>query len=258
MSSTITQLKHSNNRMSNAGVTVYLAAEFGFCWGVENALAYEAVSFFPDKKLPITNELIHNPEVNDKLKEMNVEFIPKTDENNNKDFSGVAEGDVVILPAFGASFDELKLFDEKNVEVVDTTCPWVSRVWNAVDLHHRKGFASVIHGKTGHEETIATTSVCEDYVCAKNMQEQELPDRYLEMDTICDATQTRQDAITELAAKREELGLDFILVIGGWDSSNSQHPVEIQHHAGLRASTSTDLSVSQPRTPSRTGRLTGT
>ena len=75
--------------------------------------------------------------------------------------SAVGDGDVVILPAFGASIEEMALFDSKNVEVVDTTCPWVSKVWNTVDMHQRRGLTSVIHGKYGHEETVATASFCE-------------------------------------------------------------------------------------------------
>jgi len=85
--------------------------------------------------------------------------------------SNVGEGDVVILPAFGASFEEMAYLDKKNVKIIDTTCPWVSKVWNTVDIHQKKGLSSVIHGRYDHEETIATTSFCEEYVCVKNMDE---------------------------------------------------------------------------------------
>jgi 4-hydroxy-3-methylbut-2-enyl diphosphate reductase len=74
-------------------------------------LAYEAVEHFPGKKVHITNELIHNPEVNDNLLAMNVNFIQKT--GTGKDFSTIGEGDVVILPAFGASFEEMDMLDKK-------------------------------------------------------------------------------------------------------------------------------------------------
>jgi 4-hydroxy-3-methylbut-2-enyl diphosphate reductase len=96
------------------GVKVYLAKDFGFCWGVERsiALAYEAVQHYPDRKLHITNELIHNPEVNDRLTEMNVNLIEKIGEGK-KDFSTIQEGDVVILPAFGASYEEMEMLDKK-------------------------------------------------------------------------------------------------------------------------------------------------
>ncbi len=170
-SSLVDEMKENSYIIERDGVKVYLASDFGFCWGVERsiALAYEAVKHFPDRKVHITNELIHNPEVNDNLQAMNVNFIEKSMEG--KDFSVVGENDVVILPAFGASFEEMKLFNDKDVEVVDTTCPWVSKVWNTVDTHQKKGLTSVIHGKYAHEETVATTSFCEDYICVKNIDE---------------------------------------------------------------------------------------
>ena len=67
----------------------------------------------------------------------------------------------------------------QNVEVVDTTCPWVSKVWNTVDMHQKKGLTSIIHGKYSHEETVATVSFCEDYICVKNMKEAEMVTDYI-------------------------------------------------------------------------------
>jgi len=305
----IDELKTSDYSIQRDGVTVYLAKDFGFCWGVERsiALAYEAVAHFPDRTVHITNELIHNPEVNDKLKDLKVQFINKeegtTGSQTKKDFSNISDGDVVILPAFGASFEEMELFDQRNVYVVDTTCPWVSKVWNTVDKHQRVGLTSVIHGKYAHEETVATVSFCEDYVCVKDFDEAQYvadyitqggdkeefmrkfqkatsegfdPDtmldkvglanqttmykketraigqlmqkamlskfgpinpkeHYLEFDTICDATQERQDAIHDLVENQDELNLDFILIVGGWDSSNTAHLLEIPHKKHVRS-----------------------
>jgi len=300
----VDELKTNDFVIKKDGVTVHLAKDFGFCWGVERsiALAYEAVEHFPGKTVHITNELIHNPEVNDRLHDMNVQFIEKIDKDQ-KDFSNVGEGDVVILPAFGASYEEMTMMNDRNVEVVDTTCPWVSKVWNTVDTHQRKGLTSVIHGKYAHEETVATVSFCEDYICVKDMKEAEMvgdyienggdkaaflkyfenavsegfdPDtmlnnlglanqttmykketraigqmfqktmikkfgpvdiksHYLEFDTICDATQERQDAIHDLVVNADELKLDFILVVGGWDSSNTAHLLEIPEKVGVRS-----------------------
>lgn len=176
----VKEMKSNDFVLQKDGVKVHLAKDFGFCWGVERsiALAYEAVEHFPGKKVHITNELIHNPEVNDNLHDMNVQFIPKVGEGQ-KDFSNVGDGDVVILPAFGASYEEMKLFNEKNVDVVDTTCPWVSKVWNTVDKHQTKGMTSIIHGKYAHEETVATTSFCEDYICVKDMKEAQMVVDYI-------------------------------------------------------------------------------
>lgn len=179
-SAVVDDLKQNNNVIERDGVRVHLASDFGFCWGVERsiALAYEAVKHFPDRRVHITNELIHNPEVNDNLQEMKVNFIQKVGDGQ-KDFSVVNDKDVVILPAFGASFEEMQMFDEKDVEVVDTTCPWVSKVWNTVDKHQKEGLTSIIHGKWAHEETVATTSFCEDYICVKDMHEAQMVADYI-------------------------------------------------------------------------------
>lgn len=300
----VKEFRSSNYMIEKDGVKVYLAKDFGFCWGVERsiALAYEAVDYFPGKTVHLTNDLIHNPKVNGLLKSMNVQFIEKTPEGGKR-FDTVKDNDVVILPAFGASLEEMELLDKRGVEIVDTTCPWVSKVWNAVDKHQKEGSTSVIHGKYAHEETIATMSFCEDYICVKDMKEAEMvadyivnggdkeaflkyfekavsagfdpdvhlrkvglanqttmykketraigqllqkammkkygpveaKDHYMEFDTICDATQERQDAVAELVENAEQLGLDFILVIGGWDSSNTGHLLEIPVHAGIRS-----------------------
>jgi 4-hydroxy-3-methylbut-2-enyl diphosphate reductase len=152
-------------------VTVKLAESYGFCWGVERAvqIAYEARKQFPEQKLWITNEIIHNPTVNDKLTEMKVELIPVKE--NGKDFSVVEGNDVVILPAFGAAVQEMQTLSDKNVQIVDTTCPWVSKVWNTVEKHKKMTYTSVIHGKYSHEETVATSSFAGKYVIVKNMKE---------------------------------------------------------------------------------------
>jgi len=289
----------------NAAVTFVLAKEYGFCWGVERSieLAWAAREAYPEKKMHITNELIHNPGVNDMLSDMDVAFIEKT-ADGGKRFDTVEEGDVVILPAFGASLEEMQLLDSKDVTVVDTTCPWVSKVWTTVDKHQRKGMTSLIHGKWQHEEAVATASMCETYIIVKNIDEaQELAsfilqeegclseeelmakyrkamsphfdpkkhlkkiglanqttmykketqaigklmektmmaafgaenvaDNFAAFDTICDATQVRQDAISEMSLSPESSQLDFVLVVGGWDSSNTAHLLEIPVHEGL-------------------------
>jgi len=129
----ITQLRRSGNTLVRGRVTVKLAQAFGFCWGVDRAvsMAYETREHFPDRRIWITNEIIHNPVVNENLRRKNIFFI-QVDFEGRKDFSQVKPNDVVILPAFGASVHELKLLESRNCEIVDTTCPWVSRVWTRV------------------------------------------------------------------------------------------------------------------------------
>ncbi len=289
----IAELKESDNVLTRNGVTVRLAEAFGFCWGVDRAvsMAYETRRHFPERQIWITNEIIHNPVVNSHLKEMSIQFLP-VKEDGSKNLDCVGEGDVVILPAFGASLDEMEYLDRRGCEIVDTTCPWVSRVWNRVAKYAQGDFTAIIHGKYNHEETVATSSRAQVYLIVQNLGEAELvadyilnggdkaaflerfrrgcskgfdPERDLirigianqttmlkgetELigklfektmiskygpskidqhflspgDTICDATQERQDAMLSLI----EEDLDIMLIIGGFNSSNTGHLHEI-------------------------------
>lgn len=290
-SNLIQTIRDRNYRLSRGEVTIRLAEAFGFCWGVERAvaMAYETRQHFPQSKIWITNEIIHNPSVNQRLREMNVGFIPVIE--GVKNFSVVGSGDVVILPAFGASVREMQLLKDKNCTIVDTTCPWVSKVWNSVEKHKKRDYTSIIHGKYAHEETVATSSFADRYLVVLNLEQAkyvtnyilhggdreeflakfanaysagfdpnrdlervgianqttmlkseteaigklleqtmlqkygptELNEHFMSFNTICDATQERQDAMLDLV--EEELSL--MIVIGGFNSSNTTHLQEI-------------------------------
>ncbi|MBC6478545.1 MAG: 4-hydroxy-3-methylbut-2-enyl diphosphate reductase [Hormoscilla sp. GM7CHS1pb] len=290
-SNLIQEIRNNNYTLSRGDVTIRLAEAFGFCWGVERAVAmvYETRQQFPTEPIWITNEIIHNPSVNQDLRDMQVGFIPLSE--GKKNFSVVDKGDVVILPAFGASVQEMQFLNDKGCKIVDTTCPWVTKVWNTVEKHKKKAYTSIIHGKYTHEETVATRSFADKYLIVLNMAEaeyvcdyilnggdkQELmakfyracsagfdPDRDLEQvgianqttmlkteteqigklferimmkkygpehlnrhfqsfNTICDATQERQDAMLLLVEEQ----LDLMVVIGGFNSSNTTHLQEM-------------------------------
>ncbi|WP_414567551.1 4-hydroxy-3-methylbut-2-enyl diphosphate reductase [Nostoc sp. CCY 9925] len=296
-SNLIQEIRDRNYTLQRGNVTIRLAQAFGFCWGVERAvaMAYETRQHFPTESIWITNEIIHNPSVNQRMQEMEVKFIPV--EANQKDFSIVDTGDVVILPAFGASVQEMQILHEKGCKIVDTTCPWVSKVWNTVEKHKKVDYTSIIHGKYKHEETVATSSFAGKYLIVLNLSEAEYvsnyiinggnreeflkkfakacspgfdPDRDLErvgianqttmlkgeteqigklfertmlqkygptelnqhfqsFNTICDATQERQDAMLELV----EDNLDLMVVIGGFNSSNTTQLQQIAFERGI-------------------------
>jgi 4-hydroxy-3-methylbut-2-en-1-yl diphosphate reductase len=145
----IQEIRDRNYTLTRGDVTIRLAQSFGFCW--------------------ITNEIIHNPSVNQRLREMNVNFIQL--ENGVKNFEMIDSGDVVILPAFGASIQEMQLLNDKGCTIVDTTCPWVSKVWNTIEKHKKKDYTSIIHGQYKHEETVATSSFADKYLVVLNMAE---------------------------------------------------------------------------------------
>ncbi len=287
----IQEIRENNYTLQRGDITIKLAQAFGFCWGVERAvaMAYETRQHFPTERIWITNEIIHNPSVNQHLQEMKVEYIPV--EKKQKDFSVVNQGDVVILPAFGASVQEMQILNDRGCKIVDTTCPWVSKVWNSVEKHKKKDYTSIIHGKYSHEETVATSSFANKYLIVLNQKEAEYvsnyilnggdkgefltkfknacsagfdPDQDLErlgianqttmlkseteligklfehtmirkygpdqinehfvsFNTICDATQERQDAMFGLVDEK----VDIMVVIGGFNSSNTTHLQEI-------------------------------
>ena len=178
-SSLIGSIRDNDYRLSHGRLKVRLAEAFGFCWGVERAvaMAYETRKHYPHERIWITNEIIHNPSVNDHLREMNVEFIAV--DQGVKDFSGVDCGDVVILPAFGATVQEMQLLNERGCHIVDTTCPWVSKVWNTVEKHKKHTCTSIIHGKVKHEETLATSSFAGTYLVVLDLKEAQMVADYI-------------------------------------------------------------------------------
>jgi 4-hydroxy-3-methylbut-2-enyl diphosphate reductase len=296
-SNLIKEIRENNYRLQRGDVTIRLAEAFGFCWGVERAvaMAYETRQHFPTERIWMTNEIIHNPSVNQRLQDMQVDFIPVV--AGEKDFSVVGAGDVVILPAFGASVQEMQLLNDKNCKIVDTTCPWVSKVWNTVEKHKKKDYTSIIHGKYKHEETVATSSFAGKYLVVLNLKEAqyvadyilnggsrdefmakfsracsagfdpdqdleqigianqttmlkseteqigklfertmmkkygpaELNNHFLSFNTICDATQERQDAMLGLVEEK----LDLMVVIGGFNSSNTTQLQQIAIERGI-------------------------
>ena len=281
-------------------LTFRLASEFGFCYGVDRAVdyAYETRTRFPERSLFITGEIIHNPHVNQRLREMGIRFLDGEGAAANA-WNALDAGDVVILPAFGVTVEQMSALRRKGCTLVDTTCGSVLNVWKNVERYARDGFTSLIHGKYNHEETRATasrTSLHEGgkYLVVRDLEqtamvtefirqggdtrefldhflpacsegfdphvdlvrvglanqttmlsseslhvaeqirlamidrygEQELAEHFRSFDTICSATQDRQDAVLRLL--QEDLSL--MLVIGGYNSSNTNHLAEMAAH----------------------------
>lgn len=288
-SAIVEELRQSGFVRTRGRLTIHLAREFGFCYGVDRAVdyAYQTRKRFPTKRVFLTGEIIHNPHVNDQLRAQGIRFLTDPGEDD----STLGPDDVVILPAFGVSVGDMARLDQQGCTLVDTTCGSVLTVWKNVKRYAQDGFTSVIHGKVTHEETRATASqatqypdghylvvlnkdeaafVC-DYIvsggdrsaflarfgravsagfdpdvhlqrigCANQttmlMSESleigemfgnamtrrygpdALPAVFRAFDTICSATQERQDAVVALL---DEVPLDLMVVIGGYNSSNT-------------------------------------
>jgi 4-hydroxy-3-methylbut-2-en-1-yl diphosphate reductase len=294
------QIKENDFSYRSGRLTLHLAHEFGFCYGVDRAVdyAYQTRQRFPDRRVFLTGEIIHNPHVNDKLRAMGVRFL--SDGPGGASAAGALDeltpSDVVILPAFGVTVAMLKELDRRGCTLVDTTCGSVLNVWKNVRRYTEGGYTSIIHGKVWHEETQATASQAVEYggrylvvfddaetdiVCdyirhggdpdafltrfanavspgfdpdrdliriglanqttmlmseslaVGEKLKQAMVDRwgltsidqhYEAFDTICSATQDRQDAVVALLRDRP---VDLMLVIGGYNSSNTANLARI-------------------------------
>jgi 4-hydroxy-3-methylbut-2-enyl diphosphate reductase len=302
-SAVVERLRSNGYRLPAGRLTFHLAREFGFCYGVDRAVdyAYETRHKFPDRRLYLVGEIIHNPHVNQKLRDMDVRFLARG-EDGEFDFSSISPDDVVILPAFGVTVTDFERLRAIGCVLVDTTCGSVLNVWKRVESYARDGFTAIIHGKHYHEETKATASqvtrhaggrylvvldmtearvVCDfierggdsgalaarfaravspgfdfdrDLVrvgianqttmlsgeslaianeirasMARRYGEAALADHFRSFDTICSATQERQDAVLALL----DLPLDVMVVVGGYNSSNTCHLAALVHSRGV-------------------------
>ena len=179
-SALVESIRSEGNRKVMGDVTVRLAKEFGFCYGVDRAIdyAYETRHKFPDKRIRLVGEIIHNPHVNQRIRDMGMDFI-RTGDDGRFDFSELTEQDVVILPAFGVTVQDLAALREIGCVLVDTTCGSVLLVWKRVESYARDGFTAVIHGKHYHEESRATASQVRNYergryIIIRDMEEADL------------------------------------------------------------------------------------
>ncbi|HET7424941.1 MAG TPA: 4-hydroxy-3-methylbut-2-enyl diphosphate reductase [Gemmatimonadales bacterium] len=302
-SAVVERLRANQYELTAGPLTFRLAKEFGFCYGVERAVdyAYETRHKFPDRRLYLVGEIIHNPHVNQKLSDMGVRFLARS-EDGQFDFSPILPEDVVILPAFGVTVGDFDRLRTLGCVLVDTTCGSVLNVWKRVESYARDGFTAIIHGKHYHEETKATASqvtrhqggrylvvfnhdearaVCDfieqggdsgalaerfgravspgfdferDLVrvgianqttmlsgeslaiareigasMARRYGEASLAEHFRSFDTICSATQERQDAVVALLDRP----LDLMIVVGGYNSSNTCHLAALVRSRGV-------------------------
>jgi len=290
-SALLARIRKNHNRLDEAGVTVVVADALGFCYGVDRAvdLAYETRARFPDRRLFLTAQIIHNPHVNQRLEAMGIRFL-------KDDYGRLAPEDVVIIPAFGVPAEILARLRATGCLLVDTTCGSVINVWRNVERNACDGFTTIIHGKVRHEETRATSSRAihggdGHFVVVRDLGEAEVvaaairgdlkPDAFLaalgpacspgfdpgrdlariglanqttmlagesleiarcleramaaryggavggrfrSFDTICGATEKRQQAVLKLV---EGEPLDLMVVVGGFNSSNTGHLAEV-------------------------------
>jgi 4-hydroxy-3-methylbut-2-en-1-yl diphosphate reductase len=272
-------------RSDNGRLSVYVARQYGFCHGVIRAirLALDSSDKYAGKRIYLLGQMIHNPYVNEQLRSHGVTILPIPWETR---LGEIKADDVVIIPAFGVSAEMMQRLAAMGCTVIDTTCGEVMSVWKRIGRYNTSGFTTIIHGKAGHEETIATSSRARSYLMVKDVKEAQIvadfirsgdpaqasafiahfpaaaysdgfdpvrdlqqvgmaaqttmysseflrvsatihsavsdrfgeaaAEHFQELDTICSATQERQDAIDQLARQS-----DVVIVVGGYNSSNT-------------------------------------
>lgn len=292
-SSLVERVRAGGGVLASGKTVLRLAKQFGFCYGVERAidLAYAARKVFPESRLFLIGEIIHNPEVNAQIAALGIRNL--LDEKGRPHVEDLCPEDVVIVPAFGATVPLVEEIRLHGCRIVDTTCGDVMSVWKRVRQNAAEQVTSIIHGKASHEETRATasralgdgrghylvvldlreTALVRDFLLGKIARPDFLeafqgrfsdgfdPDLHLLrigvanqttmlreeteavqamlreavvardgndanfriFDTICGATQERQDALRQLL----DGPLDLLLVVGGYNSSNTTHLAEI-------------------------------
>src|SRR5574341_216546 len=181
----VDRIRADGYRLSAGGLTIVLAKEFGFCYGVDRAVeyAYESRRKFPQKRIFLVGEIIHNPHVNGRLEGLGILILAPG--AKGFDFSPIREDDVVLLPAFGVTVRDFARLREIGCVLVDTTCGSVLNVWKRVERYAQDGFTAVVHGKHVHEETKATASQVSKYpggkyLVVRDMAETEILCRFIE------------------------------------------------------------------------------
>src|SRR5687768_10658104 len=193
-SALVDEVRANGFRYVSGRLTVHLAHEFGFCYGVDRAVdyAYQARRRFPGRNIFLTGEIIHNPHVNDRLRDQGIRFLSDPEERSYQ----LGADDVIILPAFGVTVRDMAAFVEQGCTLVDTTCGSVLNVWKNVTRYAQDGYTAIIHGKVKHEETRATASQALKYPKGRYLV---VLDRD-EAATVCDFIRNGGDAAA-LAAK---------------------------------------------------------
>lgn len=226
-------------------LTVTVAEHAGACFGVERALALvEQLAAESSGALHTLGPLIHNPIVVSDLKERGVGVV--------SDPLDVGEGDTLVLRTHGVPPEVEEQAARVGARVVDATCPFVKKVHLAAERLLAEGYQVIVVGEAGHPEVEGTLGHAPSALVIGSSTELQgvevgrrvgvvvqttlarsvlrevvdaLVGRCAElrvMDTICEATSDRQQAAARLAEES-----DVMLVIGGRNSANTTHLVQI-------------------------------
>jgi len=244
---------------------IFLLKPRGFCAGVVRAI--DVVKIALDLYGPpvyVRKEIVHNKHVVDELREAGAIFVEELDE--------VPAGARAIFSAHGVAPSVRRQAKERRLDVIDATCPLVTKVHLEAVRFARDGYSIVLIGHRDHDEVIGTLGEVPDrsYLVetVEDVDRLEVPDatrvRYLTQTTlsldetrdlvnrlkerfphlegppaqdICYATENRQMAVKAISE-----AIDLLLVVGSENSSNSKRLVEVGDNFGVRSHLVNDCS----------------
>ena len=248
---------------------VILAQPRGFCAGVVRAIKIvERALETYGTTVYVLHEIVHNHHVVEDLKNQGALFIETLD--------AVPTGAVTIFSAHGVSTAVVKEAEKRNLRVIDATCPLVTKVHLQAQRYSHQGFEVIIIGHPGHPEVEATRGWVEGSVSVLSRKSDvekltvKNPNRLAyvtqttlslddtrevidalkrrwyniqgpELSDICYATQSRQNAVRQLARD-----IDLLLVVGARNSSNSNRLREVGEQSGLPAYLIEDMNELNP------------
>ena len=225
---------------------IILAKTAGFCFGVNNAIRIAEETLEKGGIINTLGALIHNDQAVNDLKEKGIGIISAISE--------APEGSKVIIRAHGAAPGIYREAEDRNIEIVDATCPYIKKIHKMVEKMHKDGYTIVIAGDRNHPEIIGINGWCGNSALIANTPEEaeafepidgkcclvaqttltrerfdgiyeklkEKCKSVVKFDTICSATASRQEEAEKIARVS-----DVMLVIGSRKSSNTRKLFEI-------------------------------
>ena len=223
---------------------IIIGRESGFCFGVKRAVDGVENEVNYRGKLNCLGEIVHNEVVVKKLMDKGVVFVDNIDE--------VKDNEYLAIRAHGVPEDVYKKAEERNIKLLDFTCPKVMQIHKKIKEASNNGYSIILIGKKEHPETIGSMGYAKDVYVIEDISEIEaLPlfdkvfsivqttfslDKYISIEkklkekysnivcinSICPSTRNRQEECRKIAREA-----DFMIIVGGKNSSNTKKLFEV-------------------------------
>jgi 4-hydroxy-3-methylbut-2-en-1-yl diphosphate reductase len=178
----------------------------GFCWGVVRAVDYAEKELNASGKLYCLGEIIHNPIEIERLKKLGLETITIDDLPKVKDAK-------VLIRAHGEPPSTYELAKANNIELIDATCPIVTKVQDRIQSFHEKGYQIIIFGKREHPEVIGLNGVCVNSAIIIKTEEEAKAVKLFKMNVIFSQTtmdKTKFKNIVDIITERAKNSGDIV------------------------------------------------